>query len=189
MRNLHKTAGGYSEREREDVIKAMRPNASKEEIKNGIPTFPEFITMIFDKEWHGSKDSHWGPFDKICQPCSIHYDYVLKLETITQDMMPVLDLLASKDKPSEYLASLVVRPSNVSPKTNSSLKKEVGREGMQEVGREGTQEVGIKRRFVIEEMKTLTLAQREKVVKRFEPDMKLYGYGFDIETCEAYVGI
>ena len=162
------------ERIRRYIFKTMRPNASAEEIANGIPTFKEFVSMILTKDWKDSGDTHWGPFDKICQPCSIHYDHILKLESMENDMMPVLDLLASKNKPSEYLASLVAHRSNVSPKANSSGNPERPRR---------------KGRYVIEEMKTLTLDQRREVVKRFEADMKLYGYGFDVETCEASVGV
>ena len=66
-----------------DILKKYRPNAKKSAQNKGFGvTFEELMKFIRD----GGQDGHWeGPYEKLCQPCSIDYDYIVKLETHDQD--------------------------------------------------------------------------------------------------------
>lgn len=46
------------------------------------PTFAEFLRFIVSEKYF---DEHWAPYYRTCEPCMIHYDYVLKFETLDRD--------------------------------------------------------------------------------------------------------
>lgn len=46
------------------------------------PTFAEFLRFIVREKYF---DEHWMPYSRTCQPCTIHYDYILKFETLDRD--------------------------------------------------------------------------------------------------------
>lgn len=45
-------------------------------------TFLEFVSFVTDDLLEESTrfNPHWAPYSKLCHPCSIHYDYIIKLE-------------------------------------------------------------------------------------------------------------
>ena len=45
------------------------------------PTFPEFADYLV-RTPPNLMDKHWAPYSKLCLPCNISYDAILKLETI-----------------------------------------------------------------------------------------------------------
>ena len=60
---------------------------------NGHPllSLSQFLELVAtDREFC---DKHWASYTRLCQPCSIKYDYVVRLESIEQDIGPVLDRL------------------------------------------------------------------------------------------------
>jgi hypothetical protein len=64
-----------------------------------IPTinFDQFITLLATVPGR-FKNPHWGTFFKPCEPCTIPYDHVVKMETFRQDVGIVLDRLKDPDK-------------------------------------------------------------------------------------------
>ncbi|XP_012531026.1 carbohydrate sulfotransferase 9 isoform X2 [Monomorium pharaonis] len=46
------------------------------------PTFTEFLRFIVGERYF---DEHWAPYDRTCEPCTLHYDYILKFETLDRD--------------------------------------------------------------------------------------------------------
>ncbi|XP_024873918.1 carbohydrate sulfotransferase 11-like isoform X1 [Temnothorax curvispinosus] len=46
------------------------------------PTFAEFLRFIVSEKYF---DEHWTPYYRTCEPCTIHYDYILKFETLDRD--------------------------------------------------------------------------------------------------------
>merc|ERR1712127_1111659 len=58
------------------------------------PTFPEFADYLV-RTPPNLMDKHWAPYSKLCLPCNISYDAILKLETIKEDadwLFPHLNL-------------------------------------------------------------------------------------------------
>ena len=60
-------------------------------------TLEYFLRLVTDPGWFGYLDRHWTPYTDLCDPCSIEYDYVLRLETLEQDAVPVLKALGLKE--------------------------------------------------------------------------------------------
>ena len=58
-------------------------NLSTEECNKGVEiTFQEFVNYILKKKVF---DEHWDLMTKLCSPCSHKYDYIGKMETLTED--------------------------------------------------------------------------------------------------------
>ena len=55
-------------------------------------TFEEFVHYLVDKDL-AEYNSHWKPLTYVCQPCEIHYDYIVKLETSYVDYPRILSTL------------------------------------------------------------------------------------------------
>lgn len=70
------------------IIKKYRANATEHSLGHGNDVkYEEFVQFLIDLELsHGNFDQHWAPYDNICDPCNIKYDYVMKLETIDTDL-------------------------------------------------------------------------------------------------------
>ena len=43
--------------------------------------FDEFMKYISNH-----KNKHWRTYEELCQPCTINYDYIIKLETFNHDL-------------------------------------------------------------------------------------------------------
>ncbi|KAK2150280.1 hypothetical protein LSH36_414g03007 [Paralvinella palmiformis] len=51
----------------------------------------QFLELVSrDREFH---DKHWQSYHDLCQPCAMNYDHVIRLETIDNDIGPVLEHL------------------------------------------------------------------------------------------------
>ncbi|XP_011635352.1 carbohydrate sulfotransferase 11-like [Pogonomyrmex barbatus] len=59
------------------VLKYRQSNITKLE-----PTFEEFLLFIINERYF---DEHWMPYYRFCKPCTIHYNYILKFETLDRD--------------------------------------------------------------------------------------------------------
>ena len=53
---------------------------SANQSKRARVTFEEFVHYLVNKS-PVDYNFHWRPFTLLCQPCEIHYDYIVKLET------------------------------------------------------------------------------------------------------------
>lgn len=57
-------------------------------------TFGEFVRYVIDVD-PGERDDHWLKVGSVCDPCRVGYDYVAKVETMSDDsrhILPRLDL-------------------------------------------------------------------------------------------------
>ena len=55
--------------------------------------FQEFVQYIID----GARNTHWsGPYSNQCQPYHIDYDAIVKLETFSSDVPPIIQQLAGR---------------------------------------------------------------------------------------------
>ncbi|KAG0433541.1 hypothetical protein HPB47_019846, partial [Ixodes persulcatus] len=68
-------------------------------------TFPEFIDYILNQTVN-QMDSHWAPYYVTCQPCTVKYEVVGKLETASGDL-------------ARFFEALGVRPEDI-PQENKS---------------------------------------------------------------------
>merc|ERR1712016_300321 len=54
--------------------------------------FTEFVSFLSEKNQKpGKVNVHWRKYEDLCQPCSVHYDFILKLETVNADLPQFLD--------------------------------------------------------------------------------------------------
>ena len=79
---------------RSDIVKSYRP---RDYVRNGINliTFPEFIKYYSDQK---TRDHHWRQFDKICHPCLVKYDFIGKLENLSEEGPSLLRMAGLSDK-------------------------------------------------------------------------------------------
>ena len=58
--------------------------------QKGIATFEQFLNYALIKK---PDDHHWRPLHKFCDPCSIKYDHILRVETMQHDSKQLLSKL------------------------------------------------------------------------------------------------
>lgn len=65
------------------IIKRFRPNATKNSLDTGSDvTFLEFTNYVLKTQHF---DEHWSPFDRLCHPCAINYDFIGHYDDLAQD--------------------------------------------------------------------------------------------------------
>ena len=151
---------GYFNKVRRSVLNKQRHTITEEKLNKSWPTFREFAKMRLDNDWRYQNDRHWTQAHKLCSPCAIQYDYVLKLESLDIDIDLFINLLVTSKTPEEYLQSLV----RVKNRNRHAVKNET---------------------FALE-MKNLTQAERNSIAELYKFDMELFGYDFDTETGKMY---
>ncbi|XP_066942519.1 carbohydrate sulfotransferase 8-like [Macrobrachium rosenbergii] len=65
-----------------------------------VLTFPMFLRHVVYTHQHNIVDNHWKPIDWLCSPCLLHYNFVVKLETMTEDLNYVFRKLDIPSEPS-----------------------------------------------------------------------------------------
>ena len=143
---------------RTQLLRNARPDLTKQQVESLIPTFQEFVEYRMLHYLPYSTERHWGSIIKLCRPCTFRYHYTFKLETIKQEIQPILRRLVSKNITYEHLASMIV-PKNIKSRKSFSLSAMNGK--------------------VIEEYMNLTLQQRKDIGKVFKKDMEMFGYHFN----------
>ncbi|XP_078602682.1 carbohydrate sulfotransferase 14-like [Branchiostoma floridae x Branchiostoma japonicum] len=71
-----------------DIIRKYRANAP-ENVNGTDVTFSEFVHYLSDTDPRDMNE-HWQPFTKLCQPCSIQYDFIGTQENLEADADHVL---------------------------------------------------------------------------------------------------
>ena len=69
---------------------------------NTIASFEDFLKMVSSKDEKVQRSEfynnrHWLPITQVCQPCSVNYDYIVRLETANHDSVPILELFHIND--------------------------------------------------------------------------------------------
>nr|CAB3230892.1 carbohydrate sulfotransferase 8 [Phallusia mammillata] len=99
-----------------------------------VPRFEEFLRFVVDPsstdvEMHYSEPRHWLPQHKLCYPCNIDYDYLLRIDNISDEADFLLNEVGIPDKvrypnstsKSPYNEMLPAYFSNVSPDVVNAL--------------------------------------------------------------------
>ena len=84
-KNMRKIHGGR-------ILNKFHPELPEKVRKVGAGvTFKEFIDYIKLPMSNSLSYQHWDAVSDVCQPCHIHYDYIIKTETMTEDNAPVIE--------------------------------------------------------------------------------------------------
>ena len=93
------------------IVKNYRRNATQQALETGSDvTFSEFANFVVDS--HRFPDEHWSPFDKLCHPCAVKYDFIGHYEELTEDAL----YLAKKAGIDDRVSFPPFRPSNTTAK-------------------------------------------------------------------------
>ena len=66
---------------------------TEEQLASGVNvTIEEFLRYIADTSIPQNKrmEDHWTPYEDLCLPCRVRYDYIIKLETLQEDTDEIL---------------------------------------------------------------------------------------------------
>ena len=76
------------------AIKKRFPNITSGNEEEGARiTLEQFLEMVV-YEWEAFNNPHWDTFISTCNPCGMRYDNVMMLETLSEDIWPLLDRLS-----------------------------------------------------------------------------------------------
>lgn len=80
------------------IIKKYRTNPSNFSLNTGSDvTFREFIQYLISEALASTNDEdineHWRPIYKMCLPCTIDYNFIVKYEHLIEDAEMLLDLI------------------------------------------------------------------------------------------------
>ena len=73
-------ASHYIKRRYAVVLKKYRSNSTD---NYEHMHFEEFVKYIIDMD---TRNRHWNAIHKVCKPCTVQYDYILRLETLERDL-------------------------------------------------------------------------------------------------------
>ncbi|XP_068108021.1 carbohydrate sulfotransferase 9-like isoform X1 [Hyperolius riggenbachi] len=87
---LHGNDGYYGKNVQSIIRKKLgiKPNATRH------ITFKEFVRFVVVEDPR-YRDTHWKPMYQLCDPCSVHYNIIGKLETVNQDAEFVLKTIGA----------------------------------------------------------------------------------------------
>ncbi|XP_066978991.1 carbohydrate sulfotransferase 11-like [Macrobrachium rosenbergii] len=71
-------------------VRKTRKNATVTDI-----TWPEFVSFVVRKG--GRLNAHWMPYESLCLPCQIDYDFILKFETLDEDAEGLLRAIGAPE--------------------------------------------------------------------------------------------
>ena len=152
----------------DNILQNLSPNQQNKHAP--YPYFQDFIEKVLDKDWKHYKDRNWQTFDSICQPCHVKYDYVLKLESIESELLPILTKLSSRTKPMHHLIAMIA------PKKKSRTPKII-------------KDSRLRGRSVVAEYFNVTREQRIALKDMFKVDLDLFGYDFWIDSSEVVADV
>ncbi|KAK6175666.1 hypothetical protein SNE40_014072 [Patella caerulea] len=96
--NLSKSNLYFHKRFGRRIVKKYRPNAKEQSLITGSDvTFGEFVQYILDPNRKEPLNEHWTEYHKLCLPCIVHYDYIGKYETLTEDSAAIIDRMRASD--------------------------------------------------------------------------------------------
>ena len=109
------------------LIKRYRSNASVESLETGRGvTRPEFFKFLVEGREY---NEHWTEYNRLCHPCHVHYDYILKLETMDMDAPQVITRAFNSTLPfveSNASNASHIKKDTLSPELKSQLLKRYG---------------------------------------------------------------
>ena len=92
------------------IIKDFRQNPTNESLTRGHDVqFSEFLQYLIDLgDHHRHFDEHWDSYDKLCDPCAVRYNAIMKQETLSQDFQ-ALKQVSFSIYMSKHVSSLLLR--------------------------------------------------------------------------------
>ena len=90
-----------------EIIEKYRPNATAREIAcSHNVTFEEFIKFVIgERNRRGPSSSHWLPVSEICGPCELKPDFIVKQETLGQDIKAILEHVGLSDDVGDFFTN------------------------------------------------------------------------------------
>ncbi|XP_013407108.1 carbohydrate sulfotransferase 9-like [Lingula anatina] len=64
--------------------------------KEGV-SFPAFVKYISSLDPKKDYDGHFENYNRLCSPCEVHYDVIIRWETLSRDVKMMLELLGVAD--------------------------------------------------------------------------------------------
>ena len=92
FRGHSKSTAYFQRRYGRRIIQMYRHNASQTQPNDGRDvTFPEFLMYVSTRAMAGKRlDPHWTSYVDLCHPCTIHYDFLGRFETLETDANHIL---------------------------------------------------------------------------------------------------
>ena len=119
--------------------------------------FDEFIKFIL---YDYQRELHWAAYNRLCNPCMIQYDYVIRLETFEADLDILARQVYNKTVNQLYLPKFNAGENKAAPKRKSS-------DMLPEYGKVGK-------------------AEWTRLMNRYGDDMEMFGYGFDRKNSKTF---
>ena len=147
------------------VIRALELKYKTQRSKLTLTQFVDFLTSTKPVPASVLYDRHYDTFAHACDVCNIHYDYVIRHETMGDDATEVLNMLGF---PADYFR----HAEKVHPGTRRSYTLGLGEKYLYEYN-------------------NVPRSKLKKLLRRYQVDMNVFGYGFDedlkITSCEINV--
>ena len=104
--------------------KHLRHNESDRMKNDTTASFEDFIHHLISPK---QKDSHWAFYHEWCQPCYADYDYIIKFETLYEDIEYLkIKLNISKEHQKTFFPMEITRTNDDKVKTHfSQIQKEL----------------------------------------------------------------
>ncbi|ELT90888.1 hypothetical protein CAPTEDRAFT_228104 [Capitella teleta] len=95
--------------------------------KNGsvfekVPQFSEFVAFVANH--NGTRDPHWSTIEQLCEPCRVRYDYIVRVESLDDDLVDILALHGRNMSLTEHL-NLTNRKASLQTKIRADGYEEV----------------------------------------------------------------
>ena len=87
------------------IIKTLGQDAVMQNGRVRI-SFKQFLELVSHGYDEGFRNHHWESYMNLCLPCHVHYDYILKMETLESDSQEALSVFLNKDQTSVTLPHL-----------------------------------------------------------------------------------
>ena len=89
----NKTKCQYCKRMGKEIMRQYRKNATKYQLDTGrFVTKLEFFRYLTERPPYGL-NNHFRTYQDLCHPCTIQYDYIIKMETSDQDSNILIPLV------------------------------------------------------------------------------------------------
>ena len=83
----------FCKRMGKEIIRQYRKNATKYQLDTGrFVTKLEFFRYLSERESY-TLNNHFKTYQDLCHPCTIQYDYIIKMETSDQDSNILIPLV------------------------------------------------------------------------------------------------
>ncbi|CAK8687085.1 unnamed protein product [Clavelina lepadiformis] len=90
---------------------------SRTRADNGTATFEDFLNYLIDTDG-GEDNPHFTFYHALCNPCKVHYDYIIKFETMQED----IEFLQNYLNISEEHRKIFFPPARYSARTDKVKK-------------------------------------------------------------------